>query len=91
MVGAGGGVEKNSVSDMQVKVMPGGDTAIVAVFVDNRSRSPEGEINEEKGYETEIWQKIDGTWKIVSLHYSVILPEWTGSYNFKEKIIYEIN
>jgi ketosteroid isomerase-like protein len=75
MVGAGGGVEKNSVSDMQVKVMPGGDTAIVAVFVDNRSRSPKGEINEEKGYETEIWQKIDGTWKIVSLHYSVILPE----------------
>ena len=30
--------------------------------------------NEEKGYETELWQKINGKWKIISLHYSVI-PE----------------
>ena len=75
VVGAGGGVEKNMQSDLQVKVTSGGDTAITAYFVENRSRSPEGEINEEKAYESDVWQKIDGVWKIISLHYSVIPPE----------------
>ena len=75
VVGAGGGVEKNMQSDLQVKVTSGGDTAIAAYFVENRSRSPEGEINEEKAYESDVWQKIDGVWKIISMHYSVIPPE----------------
>tara|TARA_B110000116_G_scaffold59138_1_gene50542 strand:+ start:116 stop:577 length:462 start_codon:yes stop_codon:yes gene_type:complete len=75
MVGAGGGVEKNTASDIQVMVAPGGNTAVVGFFIENRSRSPDGNINEEKGYETEVWQKIDGAWKIISLHYSVIAPE----------------
>ena len=75
MIGAGGGVEKNTATDVQVKVAPGGNTAVVGAFIENRSRSPEGDINEEKGYETEVWQKIDGAWKIISLHYSVIAPE----------------
>ena len=75
MVGAGGGVEKNTVSDVQVMVVPGGDTAIVSTFIENRSRSPKGDINEEKGFESEVWQKIDGVWKVISLHYSVIPPE----------------
>ena len=56
-------------------VAPGGNTAVVGSFIENRSRSPEGNINEEKAYETEVWQKIDGAWKIISLHYSVIAPE----------------
>ena len=75
MVGAGGGVEKSTALDIQVMVAPGGNTAVVGSFIENRSRSPEGNINEEKGYETEVWQKIDGAWKIISLHYSVIAPE----------------
>ena len=75
VVEAGGGVEKNMQSDLQVKVTSGGDTAVTAYFVENRSRSPEGEINEEKAYESDVWQKIDGVWKIISLHYSVIPPE----------------
>ena len=75
MVGAGGGVEKNTTSVIQVKVAPGGNTAVVGSFIENRSRSPEGNINEEKGYETEVWQKIEGEWKIISLHYSVIPDE----------------
>ena len=75
MIGAGGGVEKNTATDIQVKVTPDGNTAVVGAFIENRSRSPEGDINEEKGYETEVWSKIDGVWKIISLHYSVIAPE----------------
>ena len=74
MIAAGGGVEKNKISDIQIQIIPGGNAAITGAFIENRSRSPEGIINEEKGYETELWQKINGKWKIISLHYSVI-PE----------------
>ena len=72
MVGAGGGVEKNATSDMQIKVAPDGNTAVISFYIDNRSRSPEGDINEEKGYETEVWSKVKGEWKIIALHYSLI-------------------
>ena len=72
MVGAGGGVEKNATSNMQIKVAPGGNTVIISFYIDNRSRSPEGEINEEKGYETEVWSKVNGEWKIIALHYSLV-------------------
>ncbi|MEC9415727.1 MAG: nuclear transport factor 2 family protein, partial [Pseudomonadota bacterium] len=72
MVGAGGGVEKNATSNMQIKVAPDGNTAVISFYIDNRSRSPEGEINEEKGYETEVWSKVNGEWKIIALHYSLI-------------------
>ena len=75
MVGAGEKKKKNTATDIQVKVTPDGNTAVVGAFIENRSRSPEGDINEEKGYETEVWSKIDGVWKIISLHYSVIAPE----------------
>ncbi len=36
---AGGGVELNEMSDLQVQVMPSGDVAIATSFIDNRTRS----------------------------------------------------
>ena len=72
---AGGGVEKNEVSDLHIQVMPSGDVAIVISFVDNRSRSVDGQISTAKAFETEIWQKIEGEWRVVGLHYSEIAPE----------------
>jgi len=75
MIDAGGGVEKNDISDLQVQIMPSGDVAVSTTFVDNRTRSPEGEVTEAKAFETDVWQKIDGEWKIVSLHFSEIAPE----------------
>ena len=75
MVEAGGGVEKNAISEVMVQVMPGGDIAVTSYFVDYRSRSPEGEISTAKGYESEVWRKQDGKWQIVKLHYSEIPAE----------------
>ena len=75
MIAAGGAVEKNEISDLQVQVMPGGDVAVTSYFVDYRFRSPEGDISAAKGFESEVWQKIDGTWKIVNLHYSEYAAE----------------
>ena len=72
MIGAGGGVEVNEISDLQIQTLPGGKTAIATYFVDNRTRDPEGNIDTSKAFETDVWQKIDGAWKVVMIHYSTI-------------------
>lgn len=74
-IDAGGAVEKNDVLDLQVRVLPGGNAAIVSFFIDYRMRTPDGEIVEEKAFETEVWQKFDGAWKVVGLHYTMIPAE----------------
>ena len=75
LIAAGGAVEKNELSDIQVKVMLGGNAAVASYFIDYRLREPEGEVFATKAFETDVWQKIDGAWKVVSLHYTEIPPE----------------
>ena len=70
LIAAGGGAAKNEISDLQIQVLPGGEAAIATYFVDNESRSADGEITKAMAFESEVWQKIDGEWKIVSLHYT---------------------
>lgn len=72
---AGGGVEKNEMSDLQVQVMPSGDVAVATSFIDNRTRYPDGTTVSVTAFETDVWQKIGGEWKIISLHYSEIEPQ----------------
>jgi ketosteroid isomerase-like protein len=69
---AGGGVEMNETSDLQVQIMPSGDAAISTSFVDNRTRYPDGRTSTARAFETDVWQKINGEWKIISLHFSEI-------------------
>ena len=71
---AGGGVELNEMSDIKVQVMPSGDVVIATSFIDNRTRSPDETTTTLREFETDVWQKIDGKWKIISMHYSEILP-----------------
>jgi ketosteroid isomerase-like protein len=71
-IAAGGGVEKNELSDVRVRVLPGGDAAVASYFVDYQMRAPDGSLSTAKAFESDVWQKIDGEWKIVSLHYSEI-------------------
>jgi ketosteroid isomerase-like protein len=75
LMAAGGGVEKNEMSDLQVQLMPSGDVAIATSFIDNRTRAADGTTSTSRAFETDVWQKIDGEWKIISLHYSDIAPE----------------
>lgn len=67
---AGGGVEKNVMSDLKVQILSGGDVAVVTAFIDNVTRSPDGSKESIRAFETDVWQKIDGKWKVVSLHYT---------------------
>lgn len=69
---AGGKVEKSDVSDLQVRVLPGSNSAVASYFIDYRMHTPDGEVIEEKAFESETWQKIDGQWKVVGLHYTVL-------------------
>jgi ketosteroid isomerase-like protein len=75
MAAAGGAVEKNDMSDLRIQVMPGGDVAVASYFVDYRFRSPQGDISTAKAFESEVWRKSDGAWKIVHLHYSEFAAE----------------
>ena len=75
MVEAGGGVEKNEISDIRIQVMPGDDVAIASYFVDYRLRDPNGDISTAKAFESDVWRKIDGKWQIVNLHYSEIAEQ----------------
>jgi ketosteroid isomerase-like protein len=75
MVAAGGGVVRNDISDVQVQVLPGGDAAVATYFVDNQTRSADGEVTAAKAFETDVWQKAHGEWKIISLHYCEITAE----------------
>lgn len=75
MVDAGGAVEKNELSDIRVQVLPGGNAAVASYFIDYRLRTPDGEVSGAKAFESDVWQKIDGAWKVVSLHYTEIPPE----------------
>ncbi len=72
---AGGAVEKSDVLDLQVRMLPGGNAAIASFFVDYRMHTPDGEVVVQQAFETEVWQKIDGAWKLVGLHNNVIPPQ----------------
>lgn len=75
MINAGGGVEKNAISDVQVRILKGGNAAVASYFVDNVSRSADGETTSAKAFESDVWEKIDGKWKIVNLHYTEYTPQ----------------
>jgi ketosteroid isomerase-like protein len=74
-INAGGAVVSNDVSDMEIRVLPGGKAAVASSFIDNSTRSPDGELTTVRAYESNVWQKIDGQWKVVSLHYNEIAEE----------------
>ena len=72
MIEGGGGVETYDLSDVQVRMLAGGDAAIANYFVEYRIRNADESVSEGRAFETDIWQKIDGAWRVVGLHYSDI-------------------
>jgi ketosteroid isomerase-like protein len=70
LIQGGGGVEKNVLSDLRVQVSPGGDAAVATYVVDVVTRQVGGKKIKERAFETDVWYKRDGNWKIVHLHYN---------------------
>lgn len=66
----GGGVEENEVSDLRIQVGPSGDTAVATYVLDVVTRYPDGRKVKEKAWETDVWFRRDGEWKIAHIHYA---------------------
>jgi ketosteroid isomerase-like protein len=69
----GGKVLSAELSDVQIKVGPGGDTAVASYLLRVKTESPRG-ASDDIYQETDVWFKRDGAWKVVYLHYSAAPP-----------------
>jgi ketosteroid isomerase-like protein len=70
LIQGGGGVEKNAISDLKVQVSPGGDVAIATYALEVLTRQLGGKKIKEQAWETDVWFKRDGKWKLVHVHYN---------------------
>ena len=69
----GGKVLSAELSDVQVKVSPSGDSAVVSYLLHVKTQASRG-TSDETYQETDVWFKRNGAWKIVYLHYSAAAP-----------------
>jgi ketosteroid isomerase-like protein len=69
-IGGGARVLEDDISDLQIQVGPGGDTAVASYLLRVKTRSAKGEVTDERFQETDVFFKRQGAWKIVHLHYS---------------------
>jgi len=70
LVESGGGVEKNTLSDLKVTVSPSGDAAVAAYRLEVHTRQPDGQITRDQSKESDTWFNYEGQWKIAHLHYA---------------------
>lgn len=73
-IAAGGGVERNDMSDMRIQVLADGEVAVATYILETVTRTAAGERSAVRAYETDIWQKREEGWRIISMHYSEIGP-----------------
>jgi ketosteroid isomerase-like protein len=55
---------------MRVQMSPSGDAATATYAVDVVTRQADGKKTREKAWETDVWYKRDGKWKLVHVHYN---------------------
>lgn len=70
LIDSGGGVRKNTLSDIRIQMSPGGDAAIATYKVDVETESPDGEISHTLAHETDVWFRTDDGWRIAHVHYT---------------------
>jgi ketosteroid isomerase-like protein len=63
-------IESVKLSDVVIRVAPSGDTAIASYQIDVRTRHAGGKSTDEHAFETDVWFKHGGSWKIAHVHYS---------------------
>lgn len=70
LIGAGGGVQKNTVSDIRVQTGPGGDAAVASYRLEIETRQPAGDVTRDQAQETDAWFRSEGKWCVAHLHYA---------------------
>ena len=63
-------IESVKLSDVVIRVVPSGDSAIASYQIDVRTRHADGKSTDEHAFETDVWLKRDGNWKLAHVHYS---------------------
>jgi ketosteroid isomerase-like protein len=72
-VASGNRLESVQLSDLVVRVAPSGDTAIASYRLEVRTLHPAGQAtDDEHFFETDVWQRRGGAWKVVHVHYSAV-------------------
>jgi ketosteroid isomerase-like protein len=70
LVEGGGGVVESRSEDVHVRVSPLGDSAVVTYPLFARYRGADGTESAALYYETDVWFRQDGGWKMVHYHFS---------------------
>lgn len=70
LIGSGGGVRKNTLSDIRIQMSPGGDAAIATYQVEIQTEYPGNRLSSQKAHETDVWFKTDDGWRISHVHYT---------------------
>ena len=70
LIDSGGGVRKNTISDIKIQMSPGGDTAIATYQVEVQTAYPGNKLSSQKAHETDVWFKTADGWRISHVHYT---------------------
>jgi ketosteroid isomerase-like protein len=63
-------IEAVSTHDMLVRVSAAADVAIASYRIDVRTAHAQGPATDEHAFETDIWERRGGAWKVVHVQYS---------------------
>jgi ketosteroid isomerase-like protein len=63
-------LESAKISDLKVRVDASGDTAIASYQIDVRTRHADGKTTLEHAFETDVWFRQKGAWRVSVVHYS---------------------
>lgn len=70
LVDDGGAVESNLVSDINIQVSPAGDAAVATYQLEVRTRLADGSVLTDHAYETDVWYRAGGQWRVVHVNYT---------------------
>jgi len=59
---------------MMIRVSPAGDVAVASYQIDVGNRHADGKVTDEDAFETDVWLKRRGAWKVAHAHYALAIP-----------------
>ena len=65
-------LESARISDLKVRVDSSGNTAIASYQLAVRTRHADGKTTLEHAFETDVWFKQNGAWRVSAVHYSAV-------------------
>lgn len=70
LIDSGGGVRKNTISDIRIQMSPSGDAAVATYQVEVQTEYPGNRLNSQQAHETDVWFKTADGWRVSHVHYT---------------------